>query len=493
MKQIESYLVIGLLLIALLAVSGTATPQECSQESTQATCATCCQALALTADDQTKLNTLNLFLGTNADPNVVEGVIGARTTTYKQEKAALLAKSQPLSTDDQTKLNTLNLFLGTNADPDIIEGIIGARTTTYGQEKAPLLERANCAQEQCTDLGAAAACGDGTKTATEACDDGNVAAGDGCSATCMVETGYGCTVVSGATRSTCSLLCGNGLIDAGEQCDCGADGTCTTAELNGQTCTSEINSATGGTLACNSQCRFDTTACILPPTSVAITVNPDGGAIDVDSIVDAVATPIDDALTTQKTYSWPIGQTYRLTARTPYEGQTGVRKVFTGWTGVSPTTTQTISFTTTAVPAAYTVAWRTEYQLTINVATDTLVQSATGSAPVPATEGGTTTPAGVSFIAGASPAITATPAPNSGYELKGWKTNGIPFTGALSSTFTSFAMSAPAQVTAVFQCKLNTYRGTGCSAGACSGAEHCELSVTSDANSMHVWKPMVIS
>jgi fibro-slime domain-containing protein len=36
-------------------------------------------------------------------------------------------------------------------------------------------------------------CGDGLKTGSEGCDDGNVTAGDGCSATCTVETGWACT------------------------------------------------------------------------------------------------------------------------------------------------------------------------------------------------------------------------------------------------------------------------------------------------------------
>jgi MYXO-CTERM domain-containing protein len=43
-------------------------------------------------------------------------------------------------------------------------------------------------------------CGDGLVEATETCDDGSLAAGDGCSATCKIETGYQCT----GTPSQCS-------------------------------------------------------------------------------------------------------------------------------------------------------------------------------------------------------------------------------------------------------------------------------------------------
>ena len=51
-----------------------------------------------------------------------------------------------------------------------------------------------------------AVCGDGVKFPGEACDDGNTRNGDGCSATCTLEPGFTCTVVSVRTfrrRSTC--------------------------------------------------------------------------------------------------------------------------------------------------------------------------------------------------------------------------------------------------------------------------------------------------
>ncbi len=49
-------------------------------------------------------------------------------------------------------------------------------------------------------------CSNGTIEAPETCDDGNLAAGDGCSASCQIEM---------------PLLCGNGALDPGEQCDDG--------------------------------------------------------------------------------------------------------------------------------------------------------------------------------------------------------------------------------------------------------------------------------
>lgn len=63
-----------------------------------------------------------------------------------------------------------------------------------------------------------AACGDGVinASAEEVCDDGNVAAEDGCSAACTIESGYVCS----GQPSVCAL-CGDGVVTAaaGEECD----------------------------------------------------------------------------------------------------------------------------------------------------------------------------------------------------------------------------------------------------------------------------------
>jgi cysteine-rich repeat protein len=83
-------------------------------------------------------------------------------------------------------------------------------------------------------------CGDGLLDDGEACDDGNTAAGDGCSATCTVESGYSCS----GEPSSCSEVCGDGLVVGAEGCDDGGtaagDGcsaTCTVED--GYTCVAE--------------------------------------------------------------------------------------------------------------------------------------------------------------------------------------------------------------------------------------------------------------
>lgn len=61
-------------------------------------------------------------------------------------------------------------------------------------------------------LRAPATCGDGiiATGGAEECDDGNTAAGDGCDADCVIEAGYSCD----GAPSTCTLMCGNGRVDA---------------------------------------------------------------------------------------------------------------------------------------------------------------------------------------------------------------------------------------------------------------------------------------
>ena len=65
-------------------------------------------------------------------------------------------------------------------------------------------------------------CGDGFRAPNEQCDDGpgtvnapgTPVAGDGCSITCTVETGYVCP-----PNLSCRPICGNGILQPGEQCD----------------------------------------------------------------------------------------------------------------------------------------------------------------------------------------------------------------------------------------------------------------------------------
>jgi cysteine-rich repeat protein len=63
-------------------------------------------------------------------------------------------------------------------------------------------------------------CGDARLVGWETCDDGNEVSGDGCSSLCRVEPGASCPEVG----KPCVLaVCGNGKVEAHEACDCGTD------------------------------------------------------------------------------------------------------------------------------------------------------------------------------------------------------------------------------------------------------------------------------
>src|SRR5262245_60095971 len=96
-------------------------------------------------------------------------------------------------------------------------------------------------------------CGDGLVEADEQCDDGNSTSGDGCSSLCQREAltcgdgrvdapetcDDGNTLSYDGCSANCAIeLCGNGVIDAGEQCD---DGNHKPADGCSQTCKAETS------------------------------------------------------------------------------------------------------------------------------------------------------------------------------------------------------------------------------------------------------------
>ncbi len=103
-----------------------------------------------------------------------------------------------------------------------------------------------------SDDAAATNCGDSTIDEGEECDDGNRLDGDGCSSGCLVEEGWDCE----GQPSVCTSLCGNGTLDPGEECD--GD------NLGGNTCLTVDGGFSGGNLRCSAACLFDTSGCILP-------------------------------------------------------------------------------------------------------------------------------------------------------------------------------------------------------------------------------------
>ena len=114
-------------------------------------------------------------------------------------------------------------------------------------------------------------CGDGKIVGDEQCDTGNNAANkpdDGCSSTCQIEPGYSCT---GTPSVCTKANCGNGTLETGEACDCGTSPTNLPAGCTGpnglfngdgsgcsNTCTKEPicrgTNGTGATHACTVSC-----------------------------------------------------------------------------------------------------------------------------------------------------------------------------------------------------------------------------------------------
>ncbi|HKU43294.1 MAG TPA: DUF4215 domain-containing protein [Polyangiales bacterium] len=100
-----------------------------------------------------------------------------------------------------------------------------------------------------------ARCGDGIVASSEVCDDGNAKDGDGCSARCKVETGFKC---DGAPSKCSATKCGDGKQEGAESCDDGNDvpfdgcsGTCQTEpNCKGGACTSRC----GDGLVLNEEC-----------------------------------------------------------------------------------------------------------------------------------------------------------------------------------------------------------------------------------------------
>jgi cysteine-rich repeat protein len=86
----------------------------------------------------------------------------------------------------------------------------------------------------------AAVCGNSIIETGETCDDSNASSTDGCSSSCLIETGYSCT----GTPSTCTAICGDGLVKAAEGCD---DANVISADGCSSTCTVESGYGCVGT------------------------------------------------------------------------------------------------------------------------------------------------------------------------------------------------------------------------------------------------------
>src|SRR5204863_555449 len=106
----------------------------------------------------------------------------------------------------------------------------------------------------------AGACGNGVVDGTDFCDDGGTSAGGGCSADCQIESGTACTAAGNAScdsgicdptgggTGTCepTNTCGNSVVESGEACD---DGGVVDGNGCSATCTVETGFTCSGALS----------------------------------------------------------------------------------------------------------------------------------------------------------------------------------------------------------------------------------------------------
>ena len=100
------------------------------------------------------------------------------------------------------------------------------RGPRMAQECSPASPRTNGVQGGRNETSSLVVCGDGHRDTVEGCDDGNQRSGDGCSARCAVEEGYSCRAPPAGPggrshRQHCAPVCGDGRRIAPEDCDDG--------------------------------------------------------------------------------------------------------------------------------------------------------------------------------------------------------------------------------------------------------------------------------
>jgi Protein of unknown function (DUF1566) len=134
-------------------------------------------------------------------------------------------------------------------------------------------------------------CGDGIVETGEQCDGSNLN-GQTCQTQGFPEGGtLACNSTCHFNTSGC-FVCGNGVVEGSEQCD--------GSNLNGQTCQTE--SFSGGTLTCNSSCALDTSGC-----KVRFVDNGDGTITDNQTGLMWEKKSSDGTVhDVSKTYQWSI-------------------------------------------------------------------------------------------------------------------------------------------------------------------------------------------
>ena len=186
--------------------------------------------LALISSDPDARVTFGGF--TNRDPDAVYSCIGFSCTpgdTATSDNAISLAIRKTILAGDSVTFSyayTLDAVEVATASACTIPAVCGDGIVEGAEscDDGDLLPGDGCSATCTVETGydcmgapsmCAPICGDGLVIAPETCGDSGTMPGDGCSATCATEAGYDCT----GAPSTCSPICGDGLVIAPETCD----------------------------------------------------------------------------------------------------------------------------------------------------------------------------------------------------------------------------------------------------------------------------------
>jgi cysteine-rich repeat protein len=126
-----------------------------------------------------------------------------------------------------------------------VQTLTGVRNVKFARPARVRVDYSSLKASSSSRVAIKAACGDKLINYGEVCDDGNAKAGDGCSVTCAVETGFFC---DGSQPSDCWSICGDGVVATIEKCD---DGNTTSGDGCTASCKIEITyKCTGSPSVC---------------------------------------------------------------------------------------------------------------------------------------------------------------------------------------------------------------------------------------------------
>jgi len=186
-------------------VAGDGCSSTCVVESGY-TCPTPGLACALTCGNG------NLDTGEACDGSVGVGACPTGTT------GTPVCAANCLSIDTSSCTATVSCGDGAVTGSEVCDGSVGVGACPTGTTGTPFCVACSSIDTSASYCTATVSCGDGNLDTGEACDDGDTTSGDGCSSTCVVETGYACT---GEPSVCLSGACGDSILQIGEQCDNG--------------------------------------------------------------------------------------------------------------------------------------------------------------------------------------------------------------------------------------------------------------------------------